>query len=212
MKTSKVTKKLDKKTTGLTNEGKRLDALTRINNLETAFIQLSQALNNSFSQIKQDLTELDDKLSKYDMFVMGMVEVLDKELLRVCNKASLPAVALLDTITAKVKENRIKQLEAEVEQQDAQLKIEVAEGRLKVAEAVVNDTDLVVSSQTNKDGQTLSPSKTFLVLEQFKPGVKELLVGKKAGESVTLPEGGTVNVIAVYNVVPQQDSTTSEPV
>ena len=192
---NKMTKKAEKKQTGLTNEGKRVDALTRIGNLEKAFVDLTKALNTSFQQIKRDWNQQDQNLSSYDKFVMALVEVVSKE-------AEIPG--LLEKVTARVKENKIKQLEEEVKQQEAQLKIEVAEGRLKAAESIKNDNDLIVSSEINKDGVRLNPSKTFLLLDQFKPGVKELLIDKKAGETVTLPEGGVVEVMEVYNTIQQE--------
>lgn len=201
MKTTKATKKQSKKTDGLSNNTVRLNAVQRLNNLEAAFTQLAGALQNSFKQIQDDAKERADNLERYDQFIMALVEELSE---KTGNKD------LLKDTTERLKANRIKALEEQVVANEAAIQVAVAEKNLYAQDQESELTSLIVSTQTDKDGNILHPSKTFLKPEQFVPAVQELLKEKKVGDVITLPEGGTLTILGIYRDPNQEELETTE--
>jgi len=204
MKTgSKANKKLNKGKDGLSNNKARLNAVQRLNNLETAFTQLAGALQNSFKQIQDDSKQLSENLEQYDQFLMAMVETLSKK---------MDYKELLADTTEQLKNNRIKALEEQVAANDAAIQVAVAEHKLYAENQESELTSLIVSTQTDKDGNVLHPSKTFLTPGQFTPAVQELLKGKKVGDVIGLPEGGTLTILGLYRNPEGNEATIDEQV
>jgi hypothetical protein len=194
---TKETNKMNKKTDGLGNNAKRNEALTRIANLEGAIQQLVPALDRSFTNAAKEANELSKNITALDQVVNALIEVLQKQTDVSC---------LMHHVKEQVKTNKIAQLEAESEAYVANLKVALAEGKVIPTETAKNDDDILVISQVNDKGETLHPSKAFITLAQFNPGVKELVTDKKAGEVVTLPTGGSITILEIYSVVPQKEA------
>lgn len=190
---------MNKKSDGLSNNTKRENALKRIENLEQAFQQLVSALKGSFEKVQSDSNEMSSAVTNLDRVLTATISVIGGKLN--CNKDEL-----LELVKEEVKVNRIAKIEAESQQSDANLKVALAEGKLIAADTIKNDDDIIVSTQVNEKGEVLHPIRAFLALSQFNPGVKELLAGKKVGEEVTIPTGGSVKVLEVYNIVKQEDT------
>lgn len=195
---------MNKKTDGLGNNAKREDALNRIGNLEKAFQQLVPALEKSFKKAQEDNNEMSGAIDNLDRVLTALIEVVGKRL------GGSDEPSLLDQVKEVVKNNRIKEIESEAAQSDANLKVAVAEGKLIAAEAVKNENDILVTTQTNDKGEVLHPTRAFLTLGQFNPGVKELLVDKKCGDVITLPTGGSVTILEIYNIVNQAETAKTE--
>jgi len=158
------------------------------------------ALQNSFKRAQDDASETAKSVDNLARVVASLVNVLGDKL------PDMTKEALLDLVTEDVKANRIAQLEAQAEQSAANVKVALAEGKLVVTKMVENDEDVLVTSQTTETGEVLHPTKAYMKLKQFNPGLKELLKGKEAGSSITLPtEGGTLNILEIYNQVHQAE-------
>lgn len=185
---------------GLTNEGKRLDAFKRIGNLEGGFAELVKSMNNSFKQIAQDNTAANSTIQEFDSLLQAMIEVLDGT-----EKKFSPA--LRETLTRIKKEK----LEAQAEKKLAELKIMETEGKIAKAEVVESDNDFVIASQKGADGTQKYPTKAVGIVGMFIPAVKELILGKKVGESLTLPDGGTLEVVEVYKLVEPKSDDSAAP-
>lgn len=185
---------------GLTNEGKRLDAFKRIGNLEGGFAELVKSMNNSFKQIAQDNTAANSTIQEFDSLLQAMIEVLDGT-----EKKFSPA--LRETLTRIKKEK----LEAQAEKKLAELKIMETEGKIAKAEVVESDNDFVITSQKGADGTQKYPTKAVGIVGMFIPAVKELILGKKVGESLTLPDGGTLEVVEVYKLVEPKSDDSAAP-
>lgn len=197
---TKDSKKLNKNTDGLGNNGKREDALKRIGQLEGAFAQLVPALQNSFKKAQDDAKGMSNSIDNLDRVVASLINVLGSEL------PDMTKETLLDLVTEDVKNNRIAQLEAQAEASAANIKVALAEGKLVIAKTVENAEDIVVTSQVSATGEALHPTKAYMKLKQFNPGLQELLKGKEAGATITLPtEGGTLTVLEIYNQVHQAE-------
>jgi hypothetical protein len=201
---TKETKKMNKKTDGLGNNAKREEALVRLGRLEEAFKELMPALKKAFSQVQKDSSDAGTAIQNLDLVVASLISVVGNKL------PGLTKDGLLELVKEDVKTTQIAQIEAESEQSAATLKVAIAEGKLTPADTVVNETDIIVNSQINDKGEVMHPLKSYLTLGQFNPGVKELLKDKKVGDVVTLPTGGSVTVLEIYNVVePKETSETT---
>lgn len=204
---TKDSKKLNKKTDGLGNNSKREEALYRIGKaeeaigqLQGAIAQLVPALQNSFKRAQDDASETAKNIENLDRVVASLVNVLGGKL------PDTTKEGLLELVTEDVKGNRIAQLEAQAEASAANVKVALAEGKLVVANTVENDDTIVVTSQVTETGEALHPTKAYMQLKQFSPGLQELLKGKEAGATITLPtEGGTLTVLEIYNQVHQAE-------
>ena len=204
---TKDSKKLNKKTDGLGNNSKREEALYRIGKaeeaigqLQGAIAQLVPALQNSFKRAQDDASETAKNIENLDRVVASLVNVLGGKL------PDTTKEGLLELVTEDVKGNRIAQLEAQAEASAANVKVALAEGKLVVANTVENDDTIVVTSQVTETGEALHPTKAYRQLKQFSPGLQELLKGKEAGATITLPtEGGTLTVLEIYNQVHQAE-------
>ena len=204
---TKDSKKLNKKTDGLGNNSKREEALYRIGKaeeaigqLQGAIAQLVPALQNSFKRAQDDASETAKNIENLDRVVASLVNVLGGKL------PDTTKEGLLELVTEDVKGNRIAQLEARAEASAANVKVALAEGKLVVANTVENDDTIVVTSQVTETGEALHPTKAYMQLKQFSPGLQELLKGKEAGATITLPtEGGTLTVLEIYNQVHQAE-------
>ena len=162
----------------------------RVFTLESVYTKLIQTVENSFGEVAKDLKESSENIIGMDRILRAMME---------CSVEGFS-----EKVTAKVKQNRINDLEAQAEQSSAKVKMLLAEGKLAVTDTIVDDQNIVVVTQRDENGDLKYPIRNHLALVQFVPAVKELLVGKKAGETVTIPTG-TIEVLEVYKMVPQEE-------
>lgn len=188
--------KIKKEKQGLTNEQKREDAFSRIGNLEQGFAGLVESVNNSFKQIAQDNTTINSTIHDFDLVMQAMMEVLE-------------GTEYLKGFSTKVKEAlqklKIAELEAKSEKQLAELKIMATEGKILKVLSIDSANDFVITSQKGEDGNQKYPIKAVGIVGMFVPAVKELLIGKKPGETLTLPGGGTLEILEVYRMVEKLD-------
>jgi DNA repair exonuclease SbcCD ATPase subunit len=188
-----------KKDPSLTNAKQRQDAVGRISNLERAYTKMVESIDASFKEVATDLQDSNKSIDGMDRLLRALMEVLGKD--------------VETKIIERVKENRIAELEAQSAKAAESVKVFLAEGKLLAATVVKNDTDILVVTQKDQDGNLRYPVRNHLALVQFTAGVKELLTDKNVGEVVTLPEGGTVEILECYNVVAQdekQEAPTAE--
>jgi hypothetical protein len=184
---------------GLTNESKRREAFERLTLLEGAYAKLISAVNESFQKVARDAVNTNQDVLTLDRFLGSLMEVLGSD--------------INDKVRELVKSKRIAELEAEAETQTQQVKVLVAEGKLKAMDTVSDENSFMVVTQRDETGNPKHPVRQHASLEQFEPAVKELLVGKKVGETLTLPTGGTVEILECYRAgtpaSPEgQDATT----
>ena len=184
---------------GLTNEKKRLDAFGRIGNLEAGFAELVKSMNNSFKQIAQDNTANNSTIQEFDSLLQAMIEVLD-----VTEKKFSPA--LRESLTRIKKEK----LEAQAEKKLAELKIMETEGKIAKVDTIESENDFVITTQKGEDGSQRYPTKAVGIVGMFIPAVKELLIGKKAGEVLTLPNNGTLEILEIYKLVEVQSDDSAD--
>lgn len=174
---------------GLTNYKKRVEIEERVFNLEQMSAKVVESVNNSFQQLAKDNTETAKTIHDFDLVMQAMMEVLGGK---------------DDTFAVKVKEVltklKINELEAKAEKQMAELKVMETEGKIVKTEQVTSDNDFVVTSTKGDDGKLRYPTKSVGIVGMFIPAVKELLINKKAGETLTLPTGGTLEVLEVYKL------------
>ena len=185
-----------KKDPSLTNAKQREDAVGRISNLERAYAKMVESIDASFKEVATDLQDSNKSVDGMDCLFRALMEVLGKD--------------VEAKIIERVKENRIAELEVQSAKAAESVKVFLAEGKLVEAGVVKNDTDILVVTQKDQDGNLRYPVRNHLALVQFTAGVKELLTDKNVGDVVTLPEGGTVEILECYNVVAQDENTTQE--
>lgn len=181
------------KDSGLSNHKKREDALERISNLEKFSAKIVESVDNSFKTVAKDIQDCTSNIEGLDRLIRAIIEVSGPD--------------FQTKVTEQIKTTRIAELEAQSASSAASVKMYVAEGKLKVAEEVLNDTDILVVTQKDENGELKYPVRNHLALVQFVPAVKELLTNKKVGETVSLPTGGTVEILEVYAVVPQDEES-----
>ena len=188
---SNILKSLNKDPS-LTNHKQRENALERISNLEKFSAKVVESVDGSFKTVAKDLQDCNSNIEGLDRLIRAIIEVSGPE--------------FNTKVTEQIKATRIAELEAQSASSAASVKMYVAEGKLKVADTVLNDTDILIVTQKDGNGDLKYPVRNHLALVQFIPAVKELLMNKKVGETVSLPDGGTVEILEVYEVVPQDES------
>jgi hypothetical protein len=188
---------------GMTNAKQRFDITQRVGNLEQGFAKLVESVNNSFQQLAQDSTGFNNRIHSFDLFVQAMMEVLDKGgFVTKEDEGKYPdGPKAFSSMTAEVfKRLRIAELEAESEKQLAKLKVMEGEGQITKADTIISENDFIVTSTKDSNGQYKSPTKSVGIVNLYVPAVKELLVNKKVGETLTLPDGNILEILEVYSI------------
>jgi hypothetical protein len=159
---------------GLTNENKRKDAFAQIDDL-------GQKLNAVSAFVLQMKKEFNDKADAIARAVSAITTLVGQ-----------------DKVNEEITRQEIERLESEAAQYQKTLDASIQAGALAVAESATDEGCVVVTSEKDAEGATKHPSKLFVALRDYQPEVKELLQGKKAGDIIALPQGGTLEVLGVY--------------
>jgi hypothetical protein len=192
----------NKNTDGLGNNKKREDAFTRIAQLEQSYLNLLKGLHASFARTKDDYNTASESINGLDRVVKACIEVVGQKL----NNNQL-----FDEVVEQAKKNHIAMLEASSVQSAAQIEIAKTEGKVVDAVELQNDTDILVCTQKDVDGNVMYPTNTYATLNQLDADVQALLKGKTTGDVITLPKGGTLSVNKVYALVPQDNTSFVSP-
>jgi hypothetical protein len=179
---------------GMTNSKKREEAIDRIGNLEQGLAKLVETINNSFKQITQDNTNISSSIHDFYLVMQAMMEVLGGT-----------DTKFAFSVREALQRLKIAELEGKAEKQLAELKIMETEGKVIKVLSIDSDNDFVISSQKGEDGSQKYPTKAVGIVGMFIPAVKELLMGKKPSETLTLPTGGTLEILEVYRLVEKLD-------
>lgn len=174
---------------GMTNAKERFDITQRVSNLEQMSAKMVESVNNSFQQLAQDNVSVANHLHDFDMVLQAMMEVLDGT-----EKKFSGSVAEV------VKRLKIAELETKAEKEIAELKVMEAEGKIVKADTITCDNDFVVTTTKDDKGQQLYPSKSPMIVGRFIPAIKELIITKKVGETITLPNGNVLEILEVYKL------------
>jgi hypothetical protein len=191
---------------GLTNAKARNDAVDRIGQLEQMMAKVVESVNNSFQQIAKDNASIMDTIHNFDLVMQAMMEVLD-------GSAVLDGTEkkFSNSVSDALKRLKIAELEGKAEKQLAELKIMETENKIVKTDTITSDNDFVITTTKDEKGQQRYPTKSVGIVGMFVPAVKELLINKKAGETLTLPTGGTLEVLEVYTIVPPSEPVDTVP-
>lgn len=148
--------------------------IERVAELEKAFPQLVEAINNQFNQ----------RLGPVVQSINALIELLGR-----------------DTVVAKMTELKEKQQTQEMEAKKAQLDALVAEGRLVKAE-VIKEGSVVVGRELNAEGKAIHPGRFQMTFNEIAPQFQEKLLGKGSNEKLDIPNYGSFEVQEVYEFVP----------
>ncbi len=118
----------------------------------------------------------------------------------------------VSAVQEKIRELRIKEMEAGADNDDKLLAETVARGEMRPIEAIripkedgAEETCYVVLQQTGKDGSIRHPSRIHVQIKAVETEVQAQLEGKKLGEEITLPSEDVVKVLGIYEVVPVEE-------
>lgn len=160
-------KKLAGHNGGLTNEQKRQDAFSKID-------------------------DLNRKLDKVFEFLNGKADNIARA------AAALTALVGAEKVAEEMTRQEAERLDNEAAQVEVQLNAAIAAGALGVADTATNEGDVVVTSEKGADGTQRHPTKLFVRLKDYQEEARTLLTGKKVGDTITLADGGTLEVLAIY--------------
>ncbi len=173
-------KTIEKNLNGLTNAKQRGNALERLDQIENKFQALVTQLRDAHIKIEERL----------DSVTRGM-------------NAAITLLGV-DNVQNEAKRQHTEQLEEQAAATASNVEENVKAGLLETGECVA-PLHLVVIQEKSPEGNVLPPSQVFTSFEDIVPEVKALLEGKKVGEVVTLPNGRTVTVLAVYRPVTKSE-------
>lgn len=165
-------------------------AIERIAKMETDLKHVVNAINRHIDQVAQELT-----------FQRERLEVLMED-------------AGVDEVEARVAERQAEALEEQAKQMEEAIAEGIKEGFL-VAGEQVEESSLLLLQEFDKEGEVLPPGRTQVAMAQLRgvnPQAYEDLLGQEKGFSMENPIGGTVKILAIYNVVEQEpeDEATEE--
>jgi hypothetical protein len=149
-----------------------------------------KALEENFARaligINQRFTGLSDRTMSLEEFVEALMHLQGRE-----------------DIEAYVDVKRIERARAAAAAEKESLDVGINEGYVVAAETA-GDRSIVVGFYTGADGKVIEPGRTQLVMPGIQPQFRELLQGKSIGTKVALPDGGSFEVQAIYNLDEQK--------
>lgn len=149
------------------------DALTRLTDLESMLGKLIGAIG-------AQLTERDRKLS-------AMEELLD---------AVIGAVGA-DAVSKALEESRLLRATTKRDTEKAEIEAAVKNGVLAPAETVTPDSIICISE--TRDGTTVPPGWFSFAMPTAKPEFRDRVLGKSAGYSDSVEEGGNqFTILEIY--------------
>jgi len=164
---------------------KTSNALERLDQVEKTVMNIVSAVNNSLSQVSQQLA--------------GITEVLD----------AVVQTLGQETIQKVMTENRTAKAEAQAEAEKEALQELVAKGDIKAVEKVTEKC-IVVGRETDKDGAVRVPGRAQVAFARIDPNFQPALLGQAPGFSLELPTGGKFEVLEVYEVVEKSETPPVE--
>lgn len=171
----------------LSLRGRNMENSKRLDALEQDIPRILTGINEGFTRISTQLSELTEIVNAV-VFLVGEEDV---------------AKAVTDARIAKAKQ--------ESEAAQAALEKAVADGQFKASETIT-ETSIIVGTEKDKDGTVIPPGRAQLQFAKLLPKFKEELLGKTVGFVVTTPPGGSFEVTAVFDQVPQPPTEAPNPV
>jgi hypothetical protein len=161
-------------------------ALERLDQLESDVPRLIAGVNNGFSNLEGRLNEFTE--------ILNALSQLTGE----------------TAVSAKIAENRIARAEALAQQQEEGLKKAITDGRV-VAVAAVTEQSVIVGSKSDKDGKLeVANGRVQMEFAQIIPAFKSKFLGAVVGAKVETPDGGTIEVKEIYDLVPQKEAPPAD--
>jgi hypothetical protein len=159
-------------------EKKTRNALDRLDELEKALPQIVSGVNNSLSQLNNQL--------------QGMTEIMDVLIENVGQ----------EKVTAALAANRQKRSEDQAAAEKKSVDEALLSGTLENATEISEKT-IVVGREFDKDGVVRIPGRVQVQFSRVSPEFQEKLKGQKPGFSFEIPStGGKFEVDEIYDVVP----------
>lgn len=183
----KLEKKLSKKINGLTNAKKQLNALQRLDSLESSFRMLIQSLG------KQQV-DLNNRFTNVERGIDAVAELIGR-----------------DAVENKAKELHIKQLEDEAARTGEALQAALKAGTIISTDTVKDGETFVVVQQKGSDGTIRNPSKIQIPLDGYVPEIKALLQDKKVGDTIPLPSGDIITILECYQPTDKKEPDVETP-
>jgi len=134
-------------------------------------------------------------LESFQQFREGVAKQIG-DLCRVVE--ALVSLVGVDDVNKAVLDARIRELEEPVQNQLEAIKDAVEKGLLVVEDSATSGEVLLITSQKAADGTQMYPSRVIIPFQGYSPDAQVLLTGKKVGDFVTLSNGSTVEVVAIY--------------
>ena len=161
---------------GMDNHKQRQNIIERVDTLETAYRALVAKTQDTFNKLIEEIN------TNYK-WLEAVTEILGK-----------------DIIESKVKEIFVNRCEAGVAEQEDMLTKALTEGRLAV-NAAVEPGNLLVVREKNAAGEIKHPSKIFQFVGTFQENVINLLLGKAVGDTISLENGDTLEIVGIYKQI-----------
>ncbi len=153
-------------------------ALERIKGLEDSLQQTVQAVNQTLNLIDRRFAEIEE--------VLAAVKALN------------PAVE------NEISRARQARRDAHTEAARKALEAGVASGDIAVVEAI-SDKSVIVGHERNADGTDKEQARSQILFSTVKPEFQEQLRGKGIGTTITGTDGGTFEVLEVYDLVEKKE-------
>lgn len=160
-------------------------AMQRLDNLEATAQNIIDGANRSLQALANRVEGLENRGRAQNELIRAAVDILGR-----------------DTIDARVLVNRDADAVAQAEREKQELELLKTQGIAKAAETVAVN-GLVAGVEKKPDGTAKVPGYTQAFLDNLPQELKDLLVGKKVGDVVTLPgDAGTFELQQIYDIVP----------
>lgn len=157
-------------------------ASERLSALENTIPSILRAVGAQIDPLTQQMQALVEAVNELRMYTDVLVGLQD-----------------VNVVAEKVREVRLAHANEQMAEEDADTAQQVSKGFLVPTETCDEGSVLVISA-TDASGQPSIPDHRRVAVAQTKPDVKPLLVGRKVGETITLPDGSTVTIREAYRV------------
>ena len=168
---------------------KQLTVLERIENLERAEENSSNKLDEAFNQLRGQLSSAMEVVESVVAVLGEVTPDLEKR------------------VDAKMKEKREARKAAKVAQEAKQVVQMVEMGVIKPA-ATINSNSFIVGRTLNKEGELVGTGREQFEFGQLHPSIQGSFLGKEVGY-VFEAQGSRLEVLEVYDIVPQNEVKTS---
>lgn len=156
----------------------------RLDSLEQLLQAVINGTNTALNQLNQKVSETLTKANTVGVLVNALVELAGQE-----------------AVDAKVLEHTRKAAEQQATQEKAEMQMLLSEGRIAPAE-VVGEKSVITGVEKNAEGEAKHPGYSRAEISRLTPEVQTMLMGKKVGESVDLPNGmGTFEISEIFDIV-----------